>query len=149
MDRSGIDVQLLGLGQTDAPAFDCDDMPARLLFQGDEQHLAGTVLVHRDRLGGAGVGVRHITGPAFDGRVPVAEGQVVEPGPGDLLLRDDDRVRVRATGDRQRPMDHADLPRSTCVRRGVQPGQRAPRRSLRVEDAAVDDGIERREDHLR
>ena len=99
MDRSGIDVQLLGYRQTDPPALDFDDMLTGLFFEGHDQHLAGAVLVQRDRLGCAGVGVRDVPGPAFDGRVPVAEGQVVEPGPGDLLVRNDDRVRVRAAGD--------------------------------------------------
>ena len=62
-----------------------------------EQHLAGLVLVERDGLRGARVGVRHAAGLGDLGAVPVAEREVVEPAGGDLVLRDHDVV-VRRSG---------------------------------------------------
>ncbi len=112
------------------------------LVELDEQDLAGAVLVERDRLRRAGVGVGHAAGLRLLGGVPVTEGQVVEAGRGDLIGRDDDLVAVRLARDRDGAVDHPDVPRRRGAGGlGVEVAERAVRGSLGREDRAVDDRV--------
>ncbi len=81
----------------------------------------------------------------------MAEGEIVEPGRGDLLGRDHDLVAVGLARDRDGAVDHPDVPGHGCVGgpRGGNVGgnvlERAVRGALGREDAAVDGRLERGE----
>ena len=108
----------------------------------DQEDLAGPILVEGDRLGGAGVGVGDGSGLADLRRVPVAEGEVVQAGRGDLVGRDDDLVAIGLARDGDRAVDHADPPGGRDpLDIGVKPGERTGRRALRGEDPTVDDDV--------
>ena len=117
----------------------------------DQEDLARPILVEGDRLRRAGVGVCHAAGLAALGGVPVTEGEVVEAARGDLVGRDDDLVAVGLARDRDRAVDHPDVPGHRGRfggRRGDivgDVGERAVRGALGREDPAVDDGVERGE----
>ncbi len=100
-DRGGIDLELGEPGPSDLSLVDRRGPLAGLLVELDQQDLARPVLVEGDRLGRAGVGVRDGPGLAALGGVPVTEGEVVEPGRGDLLGRDHDLVTVGLARDRR------------------------------------------------
>ena len=73
--------------------------------------------------------------------MPVAEGEVIEPGRLDLLAREDDLVAIGPVRDRQRAVNHADVPHRPVTAADLQVAQGTVRRSLRREDGAVDDDV--------
>ena len=145
--RRGIQLEAVEAGPADLAFLDADGPSARPLVERDQEDLAGSILVERDRLGGAGVGVGDRSGLAELGRVPVAEGEIVETRRGDLLGRDDDLVGVGLAGDRERAVDHADVPgggRFGRHGRGDLP-ERAVRGALGAEHLAVDHRVDGRQ----
>src|SRR3954447_26639453 len=111
LEAGCVDVDPLEAGLADGPLVDRHRVLAGGLVEGHQQDLAGAILVDRHRLRGAGVGVGRRAGLALLRRVPVAEGEVVEPRRRDLLLGDDDLVVLRAFRDRDRAVNDADVPR--------------------------------------
>ena len=114
-----------------------------------EQDAAGTILVDGHRLGRAAVRPRRHAGLATLRGVPVTEREVVEVRGGDLAGREHDLVRVGLARDRERPMDHPDVPPCAPVGGGGEVRQGAARRSLGREDEPVDDEVQDAVDHVR
>ena len=99
-DARGIELDLLEARPADLALLDHDRLLVVPFIEGDEEDLAGPVLVQGDRLRGTRVGVDGRAGLARLCGVPVAEGEVVDARRGDLLRRDDDLVAVGLAGDR-------------------------------------------------
>ena len=144
-DRRRVELQLLEAGAPDLALFDRHDLLAVGGVEAHEEGVAGTVLVERDRLRRARVGVGGPARLALGRGVPVPEREVVEVGRGDLLGRDHDLVAVRLALDRERRMEQPDVPRGPVVLRRVEALQRRVWRALRGEAPAVDDDVERLE----
>ena len=142
-DGRGIDLGLVEAGLADLELADGDGPGSGTVVELDEERLAGAVLVECDRLRGPGIGVRDAARLGRLGRMPVAEGQVVEAALGDLVGRDDDLVVLGLARDRDRAVDHPDPPAGPRLggihalrRRSTDTEERAVRRPLGGEDLA-------------
>ena len=149
VDGAGVHVDRPEVRLADGHGLDARGGAAGRVRQLHHEHLAGAVLVDRDRLRRTRVGPARGAGAALLEAVPVAERQVVQAARGDLVGREGDVVRLDHAGDQQRAVDHPDPVAGTRVRGRVEAGQRAARRLLGVEDAAEDHDVRRLQHHVR
>ncbi len=145
-DGRAVDLQPAEFGLADRSRLDANLALAIALVEIDEQYLAGAVLVQRDRLRRARVRIRDPAGAALAEGMNVAQGEVVEAARCDLVGRDDDVVPIGLAGDRDRSVDHADMPRGLVLVAGdIEIPEWAVRRALRREDRAMYDDVARRD----
>src|SRR4029079_16944005 len=141
-DTGGVEVKLLAPRLPDGTLRDRDAAASRRLLELDQQHLAGAVLIDGDGLGRTRIRVCDPAGLGLLDRMPMAERQVVETARADLVGRDHDIVAIGLAGDRDRAVDHADVPgRATLLTRDVDVLHRTVRRLLGREDRSVHDDI--------
>ncbi len=139
---AGVELAFLEARAADLAFLDFDGSSTVALLELDEEHLAGAILVEGHGFGCPGVGVGHSPGSTGLGGVPVAERQVVELRRGDLVRGDDHFVTIGLARNRDRPVDHPDLPgRGGPVQSGIEALEWAVRRALRGKDAAMDDDV--------
>ena len=146
---SGVDVEVLEARAPDDVRGDGDVLAALALLEIHAQDLSGAVLVHGDRLGCARVGPGRLTLDALAERVPVAEGEVMEPTSGDLGVGEEDIIGLDDTAHAERAVDEADPPPGALIVARREAVERAAGHPLRGRHAPIDDEVQTWEDDVR